>query len=130
MVYQILAYAISIVVWFIVLRYKLSGWKFAQKQSKNLITEWNGRGSWYARNITNPISEGLFSALHFGLVIVIPCIMILVVSPSYFPEFLESTLISLPTFLCIGFICGSVFGINFDKPPHDEREDEISQTEQ
>jgi hypothetical protein len=127
--YLILAFAISVVVWLVVFRYKWWGLNLAKQQSRNMVTEWGGHGSWYAKNISSPAKEGLFSAMHFGLVIVTIWSVTLLFAPSYFPEFLESTWIALPAFLSIGFVCGSAFGISIENPLHDENEDESTETE-
>ena len=127
--YLILAFSIAVVIWLIVFRYKLWGMNLATQQSRNMVTECVGRGSWYARNINSPIKEGAFSAVHFGLVIVTIWFVLLLFAPSYLSELPESTWIALPAFLGIGFVCGSIFGSSIEKPLFDESDDESIETE-
>jgi hypothetical protein len=93
-----------------------------------MVAEYVGRGTWYARSIKSPIKEDLFSAMHFGLVIVTIWSVMLFFAPSYFSELLNSSWIALPLFLCIGFVAGYVFGISIEKPLHDGSEDESIET--
>ncbi|NWF96568.1 MAG: hypothetical protein HXY34_10555 [Candidatus Thorarchaeota archaeon] len=119
----------SVVVWFVVFWYKWLGMSLATKQSRGLVTERGGRGLWYARNINSPAKEGLFSAMHFGLVVLTTWSVMLLLAPSFFPHVLESTWISLPALVCVGFVCGSVFGISAESPLHDGSENESTETE-
>ncbi|MBN2229644.1 MAG: hypothetical protein JW779_08605 [Candidatus Thorarchaeota archaeon] len=126
--YLTVAILMAVIVWLAVFRYKLWGLNLAN-QSKSVAIKQGERGLWYANNINSPVKEGLFSAMHFGLVIVTIWSVLLLFTPSYFLEVLESYWIALPAFVIIGFVIGSIFGINIENPLHDESEDESTGTE-
>ena len=67
--YFVIALICATIVWFMIWDFEKKGKQLKYEKSKGEISEFSGRGAWYAKNINRDLKAMIYTVVHFLLIL-------------------------------------------------------------